>query len=277
MEPVDALSLEFARTHTREAAAALSGLEVAAVAEFLDGIPPRDAAALMALFVPQVAAACLQRMSVLAASLALESLPVDFSAMLLRRVDIGMRFAILDAMPAGIAAAIRSALRFSEAVVGAIMDARMPAVSQDQTVAEALEVLRQSGAGIGNAVFVVDEHKRFTGIVEGRQLLTADASTPLRRLQSRDVEVFSARLELAHLLEHPVWHRLDAVPVVDQKGLLLGGLRRGSLALALAAGRAEELRDNTLTALLFDCADVFWSACADLFAPIPADMKERRR
>ncbi len=276
MAQADALDLAFVRAHTRDAAHLLGLLECVEVAAYLETLPPADAAIVLVRLVPQVAAECLQFMTVPAGARTLEHVPPDLCALLLRRVDVGRRLRLVESLPAGLAASVRSALRYSEAVVGSVMDANVPTLNQDFTVSQALDLLRRMPAS-GGSLFVVDDDQRFTGTVEATRLIAAPGTVPLARLQDRDVEVFSARLEIADLLQHPVWHRCDMAPVVDQKGILLGGLRRGALATALAAGRAEDLRDNSITALLFDCADVFWSACADLFAPARTGRGDRRR
>jgi magnesium transporter len=276
MTQADAMSLEFVRSHAYEAAAVLVALDCGETAAFLEEVPPADAAAVLARFIPQLAAECLCSMPVPAAAAVLEHLAPDLCTLLLRRLDGVHRLAVLAALPAGVAASVRNALRYSEAVVGAVMDASVPVLGEDLTAAAAIELLRRVPAP-GNTIFVIDAEQRFTGTLDAARLLVAEGSVPLRELADREVEAFSARLEIADLLQHPVWHHCDTVPVVDQNGLLLGGLRRSALATALAAGRADELRERSPLALLFDCADVFWSACADLFAPAPRGPRERGR
>lgn len=274
---VDGLTLEFIRNHPADATALLNRQSVDDVAALLEALPAAEAANLLKRLLPQKGSRCLALMQGSTAARAISMLPADYAAMLLRRLDMSRRHLLINALPTGLAAALRITLRFPDAVVGSIMDANVPVVQEDMSVADALDVLRSDREHVSNTLIVVDGNNHLSGLARVRQLLAADPSLRMVDLKAPARFQFPARLGLAGLLEHGAWHVLDAVPVVDHRDMVLGALRREALALALTGGRADHPANSGVGELVFDFADVFWSACAGLFAPDKGERTEEER
>lgn len=263
---IEDLGLEFVRSHPRDAVHALESLDPEQLSEFLARIPAPDAAYVLRQLTPQTAAHCLATMDIKAATRSVELLATDFAAMLLRRVETHARHSILAALPVGSSAMLRAALRYSDAVVGSIMDPDTPVIAADARVADVRKQVRRLGERMLHTLFVVDENKHLLGVADIRQLISARDSDRMDELCKRPPHTLSARATLADLRDHPTWGSYDCLPVVDQKGLLLGSVTKEMLERALRGGQAGEPGETDLAGLALDFAEIFWSVCADIFS-----------
>ena len=99
------------------------------------------------------------------------------------------------------------------------------AVNVNLTAAEALANIRQRT--IEHAIiyfYVVDDEQKLVGVVPTRRLLLADPQTTIRELMVSPVISLNSRASLAEGLELFARHHLLALPVVDDQGMLIGGL-----------------------------------------------------
>lgn len=273
---VENLSLEFVRRHSRDAAHILEALDPGLLGDFLTRIAARDAAHILRQLTPQTATRCLALMDTRAAAQAVNLLPADFAAMLMRRVEGSARHLILASLPSGTSAMFRAALRYSDAVVGSIMDPDVPAIPEDVRVGEVKKMIRKLGERAMNTLFIVDENKRLTGIADVRRLLSARDSDLMRDLLSHPPYTLSARASLGDLQNHPAWRRHDCIPVVDNKGLLLGALTGDTMERVLAGDGAGHTGETDLAGLALDFAEIFWSVCADML-PRESAKKDSRK
>jgi magnesium transporter len=262
---IDALSLGLVRNHPRDAARTLEQIPVEELAPFLSRLPPAEAARVTGLLTPQNAAQCVERLAPEVAARMLERMPTDIAAVLLRRLDRGVRQAVLAATGAAKSAALRLALRYSEAVVGSVLDPDVLAVTANTPVAEALELVKQRGDRIEEQLYVINDRQRLVGIVEIKRLLVAAPGKRMQELAAPVDTVFSARASLLSVRNDPVWARINTAPVVDHNGLLLGGISRDSIELAVTAdGRSRQTEDAV--GAMFSFAESLWGAFVDLFA-----------
>jgi len=93
----------------------------------------------------------------------------------------------------------------------------------DQTVAEALELLRRETLGErGIYFYVTDRDNRLVGVVPTRRLLMSGPTERLADLMQKSVVSLPHTATLLLACEFFVMHRLLAFPVVDREGHLLG-------------------------------------------------------
>jgi len=122
---------------------------------------------------------------------------------------------------------IQPATSFAPDSAGSMMEAPMIRVSQNATVAEALNAIRAAGSDEDfHAVFVVDEHGKYVGDLHIRLLLTRPEEAPIESLVDRDtlfVRVDTDREEVGHLFRT---HNLSVVPVLDHEDQLVGRVIR---------------------------------------------------
>ncbi len=97
-------------------------------------------------------------------------------------------------------------------------------IRSDQTLGEALASLRRRELKQNVVYFyVLDAEERLVGVVPTRKLLLADPSVRVEAVMTPPIAMPSdATLELA--MEEFAMHRLLALPVVDERGRLLGAI-----------------------------------------------------
>jgi magnesium transporter len=122
------------------------------------------------------------------------------------------------------AANVTPLLQHEEETAGGIMTRGYIALHPEMTAREAINFLRlrRPAAEEGYYLYVLDETNRLQGVVNLRQLIIADPSTPIAELMTRDAITVAPETdqeETARLLQH---YRLRALPVVDKQGVLLG-------------------------------------------------------
>jgi predicted transcriptional regulator len=95
---------------------------------------------------------------------------------------------------------------------------------------------------------VIDDQQILVGVVNLRELLSADPTTPVAALLTEKPERLHARDPVDRVLVHPAWHRVHALPVVDERDRFVGALRYASFrALEAEAGRARTGADPSRT------------------------------
>lgn len=268
---IEELGLEFVRSHPREAISSLESLDVEKLSGYLARAPARDAAHILKQLTPQTAASCLSIMEARAAARAVGLLTTDVAGMLLRRLGAQTRHSILAALPGGAGTMLRAAMRYSDSVVGSIMDADTAVVARDARVGEVRKLLRRLGERMQHTLFVVDDNKYLVGVIDIRQLLGARDSERVEDLSRRPFRILSAWTGLADLRDQGEWGPLNSLPVVDQKGMLQGSVTRETLDRALRRGQAVEPGETDLAGLALDFAELFWSVGADLFSRTGTD------
>lgn len=218
------LALKILEGHALEAARTLERLPAAAVADFLAASPAAAAARVLACMQPQGAAAVLAGLATGRAARVLDELPVDAGGLRLRHLEAARREAILEALPARRARAYRALLRFPERSAGALMDPDVLALSQDLSVAEALERVREPASHAHYNLYVVDRGQRLVGVVNLRELLVAGRSDSLAGIMRSPVHRIAAHADRRAILAHPGWREVHALPVVDDGGTYLGAI-----------------------------------------------------
>jgi magnesium transporter len=261
----DALSLNLIRNHPRDAARALDQIPVEELTPFISRLPSADAAALLRLLAPQSAAQCLGLLASEAAARILERVPTDIAAVLLRRLDRDTRQAVLAKTGTAKSAALRLALRYSEAVVGSVLDPDVLAVTANASVEQVLILVQRRGDRVEDELYVINDRQRLIGVVGVKKLLVADAGRRMLELSSPPDTVFSARASLLAVRSDPVWARIRSAPVVDHNGLLLGGISRDSIELAVSAGGRTRDTEDAIGAM-FSFAESLWDAFVELFS-----------
>src|SRR5262245_53918991 len=94
---------------------------------------------------------------------------------------------------------------------------------QDLSVQQALDAIRQRGAGEKIVYFyVVDESERLAGVLPTRRLLTAHLDQRLSEIMIARVIAIPASATLIEACEAFVLHKFLAFPVVDENRRIVG-------------------------------------------------------
>lgn len=265
-----ALSLRFVERHPREAAAVLETQPAETGAAFLSEIPARTAARAFASMLPFHAARCLRKLAPeVAASLLAQVKPAAGAAML-RQVSERRAQDLIARLPARRAAALRLMLGYPVNTVGAWMDARVPLLSDDETVGGAIRRLRREDWDMEALLHVVDRERRLCGRLRSGELLRASVRTPLRSLLQSAPKTLSARSDLLSVRALSAWEEDEALPVIRRNGEFVGVLRYTGLQRGLRHDQAGDPYRGPAGALL-QFVEVQWQGLAHLLeAPFRA-------
>lgn len=149
---------------------------------------------------------------------------------------------LLRDMPPTESAEIRRLMGYSEDSAAGIMDPCLVSVSEDATVAEALNSIRTAEVDDDFfAVYVVDQAGRFLGDVRVRFLLTRPEKTRIRDLMDRDsiyVNVDTDQEEVRNIFSK---NDLIVVPVLDKQHRLVGRITADRVIEVAEEEAAEDL------------------------------------
>jgi magnesium transporter len=115
-------------------------------------------------------------------------------------------------------------MHYPEDVAGGLMQKELVKVTTLQTVSECVEVIRKQAEQVDKvyAVYVVDEMEKLQGIVSLKQIVLARKNTKIENICERDivfVETTKPATEIAEIMQR---YDLEAIPVVNTLGRLLG-------------------------------------------------------
>lgn len=229
MTPRETLLRRFLEGHPGDAARLLEQLPAADAAATLEAVRPTDAAAVLLHMDPTEAAFCLSLLDAAAAGRVLDELPLDVAAALLRRLDASAREAALARAAPEAVAALGRLLLYPEGTAGAVMDPRVLALPSDLSVGEALERVRRSPRYTLYYVYIVDRRQKLVGVMNLREMMLADPAEKLSAQMTTGLESVGGHADQAHVLDHPGWRRLHALPVVDRDEIFLGAIRYETL------------------------------------------------
>lgn len=159
----------------------------------------------------------------------LQRASVRTALLLLRNLSATEREAVLVALPDAIQQEYRELLEFPEGTAGRFMDRLATQYHAGQTVEEALDALRQSGAQRIRALYLVTEQGVLVGRVDLQDMALAPEGALMGDLAHpvEDVAYLTSTEEdLVALFDKS---RVDSVPVVDQEFKLLGIIRYTNL------------------------------------------------
>jgi magnesium transporter len=250
------LSAAFMETHPREAALVLEGLAVADAAAALDSVPPEIAAPVLQEMTLPAGASCLLACEPGQTGEILATLPPDESARLLRGLEAPERARLLAGTPDETRDTLSVLLQYPESTAGALMDPRVLALPEDLTIAEARKRVRRHSRFLRYYLYVTRRDKTLAGAITLRELMLARASFLLSEVAHRPVEHIATGESRKAILAHPAWRRFHAMPVVDERGRLVGVIRYETIR-DLEAGRDVQKPQDPVS-LAMALGELYW-------------------
>jgi len=195
-----------------EQKAVIESLDEETAAQALSEIPTRMQVDLLESINPEKAAGIVEEMPPDEAADVLQELPPETSAELLN-----------DMEKEG-AEEVRELLAFEENTAGALMTTEYLMVGEAATVEGAIAAVRHfEGAPESiQAVYLVDMTGRLTGAVPLARILLAEAGAPLKELSFDPVIAIQSHEDDKAVIDLFHKYNLMSLPVVDEKGHLLG-------------------------------------------------------
>jgi magnesium transporter len=264
MRSEELLVTSFFQEHPDDAAKALEASPAQEAAALLESVEPEAAAAVVGRMASIASAACLVSMNPEPAAAIMAELPVDVAIRLLRKMSPRIQEAMLELLPEKIARPARLLLQYPENTAGALMDPLAAAVPDDIVVDQVHRLIRNDPDGVFYYLYVVDREHRLTGVLDLRELMRADPSVPVGSIMHTDLVTLPAGMDLVALLRHPGWRDLDALPVIDEKGVFLGMIRQRLIRqLSQAAEQEGQMVDSWKMALAL--GELYWIGVGKFF------------
>jgi magnesium transporter len=199
----------------------LTTAQAADVAEYLD---PGTASRILAQMEPTQAASVITDMEAPEAAMVLEAMDPDDRVDVLEHVPEPLHDQLLQQMDEDHAADTRSLEKHSSDTAGGIMTSDVTALYEHLTVENAIATLRKLNEELEQMfyVYVIDARGHLIGVLSMRDLILAQPTSRLRQIMIPNVRSVPATMdqeEVANLFRK---HHYLAMPVVDERGRLIG-------------------------------------------------------
>ena len=188
----------------------------------------------------------------------------DFAtaARLLRPFSPQQREPLMTRMDAAQTAQLSRMLNYAPGSVGNLVEIPALTALGDWTVKYTRRELKKIRH---RALFdfpVVDDEHRFLGLATVHALLIAADSGRLDELCAGRELALPAYATVASVLNHPLWVRHPALPVVDRGGILLGVLSHAALKSRIPG--APSARAQDVLAPVMALAELYWAASSSV-------------
>ena len=195
-----------------EQKAVIESLDDETAAQAISEIPTRMQAALLESFTPAKAADIVEEMPPDEAADVLQEMPPETSA------------EVLADMEKDEAKEVRELLGFEENTAGALMTTDFIVVGESATVEGAIAALKNYEGPLESIhfIFLVSSQGTLAGAVLLARILLAEADTPLRGLSSDPLISVESQTDEKRVVDLFRKYNLVTLPVVDDKGHLLG-------------------------------------------------------
>ncbi len=245
-------------------------------ARVLEQAPSAEVAVLLRKLSPEVCAGVVSQMSLAAAAETLSSLDSEYAAticgelspgigaLLLRRIDSSQRMGIMARLPEDRRQELDRLLEYPDGTVGAATDPEVLAIPSDLTCEAAQRLLRRRRGTFHHQLYVVDRTRRLLGHVHVRDLLRASPKLPVTTLMQPAAVQLQAGARMTTVVSNPAWRLMDAAPVVDKAGVLLGILRHRQLRRL-----GEAPAGVGITGTLVGLSELYWIGLSRFLPAIP--------
>jgi magnesium transporter len=216
---------DFGNRHPRDIAEGMRDLPLAKIEDVLRALPNAKAAQVLSDLPKEIRVRLFESIPITHLCNIVAEMFSDDAADVLGHIPAAKLQEIMRGLSAPEAKQINDLLQYPEDTAGGIMQTEVIAVSEDLTIAEAIEMLRREEENLPNGIFyiyVVDAEYRLRGVLRVRDLLF---SSPNRKIgdimvpEVRSVSVHADQEEIARLFRA---YGFSAMPVVDDFQRLRG-------------------------------------------------------
>jgi magnesium transporter len=218
------LEQEIAKLHPHDLSEFVQSLKDEQRRQVLTRLSPK----LVAQFLPElrdeIQAELLELLPPRAAAELLLHLQPDERADVLSLLSPEVRQAIMQYLPVKLRKEARALLRHPSDSAGGLMTTRVLALPKDMTVEEAIRFIRQHAGEYETIyyLYVVDEKGKLVGVLSLRELVLAPGKRKLGEVMNPDVISVPIEMDQEEVAKIVADYDLAAVPVVDDKGKLVG-------------------------------------------------------
>jgi len=161
---------------------------------------------------PETAADIIEEMEPAAAADLMDSLPEQAQKSIMEKMEVDER------------TQIELLTRAEEDTAGSLMTTEFISTPVNRTVAQAMQLVKEKAAEIEsiNYVYCLDDDGQLIGVVSLRDLILADADTPLEEVMHRRLAALHRDDDWSEVAEQMMKYRFRALPVVDDDGRVRG-------------------------------------------------------
>lgn len=232
-----------------DTARTLSKLSQRARMRLLQLLPPEEAADVIEDVPEAQAADMLGQLPTAAAAAIVGEMPSDHAVDVLSDLAPTTSEAILDELPPSEQAHARELLSYHENTAGGIMVKEYLAYGQSLTVADVLEDLERNAETYVDFnvqySYVIDDVGRLKGVLRLRDLVLARRRTPIAEVMIREPTSVLTDASLAELHDFFEDHQFIGLPVVDDRGILVGIILRDAVRRAETRVADETFLEST--------------------------------
>lgn len=238
----DAVNRRFLLDHPAEAAEIMDGFSRDEAVQVLTAQMPDAVASIWRHLSPASADEIAARLPDALLVAFLPDLDPALCAASLLRMSEAQRDRCLALLPGAESAEVRRLMEYPPGSAGRVMETRVLTFRPDSTAASALEKLRQVKPRNLHQLFLVGTEQELLGTVDIQHLAIAGPDELLRdisRPAQAAVSPLDDREEVAERLKR---FQLDALPVVDIHGRLMGVIRHGALLKTLQETTSADIQ-----------------------------------
>jgi magnesium transporter len=221
----DKLAQRLLEDHPGDAATELESLPADVVAQALAAASTAVTARVLQQMSPHRATPVLEQLPEADLVAVLTAMPTDAAASLLRRGKKPFRNQVLESVGGRAGRTLRTVLSYSTNSAAARMDPHVLTLPADLSVEQAVVQVREVAEHVLFNLYIVDRDNVLVGVLNLRELLTADPQKLLQDVMQKPSLRIAADADRRAILEHPGWRQVHSLPVVDAKGRFLGALR----------------------------------------------------
>ncbi len=177
---------------------------------------------------------------------ALRQIPPDALADIVLRLPREQADRILEAVDPSLRGEVRKLMTFDPSTAGGLMTTRYLSVPDVVTVDRALEIIRGAGrADTPSYIYIVDANGRLAGVAPLRSLLMARPQDPVHSIMVRGVTWLRTSSTLEDIAAMFQQYHFVSLPVVDDRGRLVGIVTLDAMKEARQRGQEQVLHGIT--------------------------------
>lgn len=220
---------EFINNHTTDAARLIEQLKNEQISAFISKLPIELAVKLLKEMEDYSALRCIEILEIDLSAKIIERLPSVTTSSILRRMNAESRQKILEKIEPRISASLTEMLNHLDNTAGALMNAQISIIRDDQNVKEALDKIKKTKELLSSYVYVTDGDQKLRGVVKIEELIAAEPKELTANIMDTEIPRLFAEVEIQKILNHPGWADYHTLPVTDRSGVFLGALEQGMI------------------------------------------------
>ena len=174
---------------------------------------------------------------------AIEEMASDDAADVLADLPEPLARDLIEALPREDRQEVETLLKYPEDTAGGLMQVELVSVPETATVDQTIEAVRANADEVStfHFVYVVDEQNRLAGVLNLGALLLAPPDRVIGELMKRNVHTVHPEVDQENVARMFQRYDLVALPVVDDRGRLLGRILHDDAADVLEEEAEEDI------------------------------------